>query len=157
MKKSIIAVALIALVGLFGNTANASMSQDIGDIVFETTGWIIETDGVNIPFIADVAPYTYLVTLSDLSEAPNFGFDYLYLAITTASETIDSIVGPGQFTFDAMPGETYFVNVFGVGAGDFDTGLFGVEIKAVAIPIPASALLLGSGLFGLVMARRRKH
>ena len=155
MKKLVIAVALVAMVLLFQNSASAAMSQDIGDIVFETTGWIIESGGVSNPFIADVAPFTYLVTLSDLSELPSFGFDYLYLSITTATETIDSIVGPGQFTFTAMPGETYFANVFGVGAGDFETGLFGVEIKAV--PIPASAMLLGSGLLGLVLVRRKKR
>ena len=154
MKKRFMLAALIAPVFLIPSHAGACNVKDVGDIVFETTGWIIETDGVSIPFVVDVAPFTYLVTLSDLSIPPNFGFDFLFLAITTATEMIASIVGPGQFTFTAIPGETYFVNVFGVGGGDFDTGLFGVEIKAV--PIPASLLLFGSGLFGLIFLRRRK-
>jgi hypothetical protein len=155
MKKKFILAVLIALVFLMPSYAGASPVEDFGHIVFETTGWIIGTDGVSLPFVADVAPFTYRVTLSDLSESPNFGFDFLFLAITTATETIGSIIGPGQFTFTAIPGQTYFVNVFGVGGGDFDTGLFGVEIAA--IPIPTSLLLFGSGILGLVLLRLRKH
>ncbi len=154
MKKKIMLAALIAMVLLFHNFATASTVKDVGDIVFETTGWIIGIDGKNDQFVADVEPYTYLVTLSDLSEAPSFGFEFLYLSITTAADFIDSIVGPGSFTFTAIPGETYFVNVFGVGDGNFFTGLFGVEIAAV--PIPPSLLLLGSGLLSLIIVRRRK-
>ena len=135
--------------------AGAATVTAAGDIVFETTGWIIGTDGVNYSFSANVAPFTYLVKLSDLSEAPNFGFDFLYLSITTSTGQIDSIVGPGSFTFDAVDGETYFVNVFGEGAGNKLSGLFGVEITAV--PIPTSLLLLGPGLLGLIFLRRRKR
>ncbi len=155
MKKVIIAVALVALVLLFHNSASASMSQDVGDIVFETTGWIIGKQAVNIPFQADVAPYTYLVILSDLSEATTFGFNFLYLSITTATGPVDSIFGPGQFQFTATPGDTYWVNVIGEGGGTFGAGLFGVEITAV--PIPASILLFGSGILSMVFFRRRKH
>jgi hypothetical protein len=121
--------------------------------VFETTGWILETDGLNYEFVADTAPYTYKATLSDLSEAPNFGFEFLYLSITTATDTVDSIVGPGSFTFAAIPGETYFANIFGTGGGIQEAGLFGLEITAV--PIPPGLILLGSSLLGLVLLRRR--
>jgi hypothetical protein len=90
-----------------------------------------------------------------LSEDPFFGFDFLYLSITTATDTVDSIVGPGSFSFIATPGETYFANVFGTPADIAlaGAGLFGIEIKAV--PIPPSLILLGSSLFGLVLLRRR--
>jgi hypothetical protein len=121
--------------------------------VFETTGWIQETTGLTFDFVADTAPFTYTATLSDLSETPIFGFDFLYLSITTSTGIVDSIVGPGTFSFLATPGETYFANVFGTGGGDVGAGLFGVEIKAV--PIPPSLILLGSSLFGLVLLRRR--
>jgi hypothetical protein len=121
--------------------------------VFETTGWIQETTGLAFDFDADTAPFTYRATLSDLSEDPVFGFDFLYLSITTATDTVDSIVGPGTFSFLAIPGETYFANVFGTGGGDVDAGLFGVEVTAV--PIPPSLILLGSSLIGLVFLRRR--
>jgi hypothetical protein len=121
--------------------------------VFETTGWILDTDALTYNFVADTAPYTYRATLADLSEAPYFGFDFLYLSITTATDTVDSIVGPGSFTFPAVPGETYFANVFGDAGGDMQAGLFGLEIKAV--PIPPSLILLGSSVLGLVLIRRR--
>ena len=121
--------------------------------VFETTGWIQETIGLNFDFVADTAPYTYRATLSDLSEDPLFGFDFLYLSITTATGTVDSIVGPGSFPFAAIPGETYFANIFGTGGGTVGAGLFGLEVTAV--PIPPSLILLGSSLLGLVLLRRR--
>ena len=121
--------------------------------VFETTGFIIGTEGVTFDFEADTAPFTYRATLSDLSEAPIFGFDYLYLSLTTSTDTVDSITGPGNFTFEATPGKTYFANIFGIGGGDVDAGLFGIEITAV--PVPPALLLLGSGLFALFALRKR--
>ena len=121
--------------------------------VFETTGFIIGTEGVTFDFIADTSPFTYKTTLSDLSEELFFGFDFLFLSITTATGTVDSIVGPGSFSFDATPGETYFANVFGTGDGTLGAGLFGIDITAV--PVPPALLLLGSGLFALFALRKR--
>ena len=121
--------------------------------VFETTGWIQETTGLTFDFVADTAPFTYTATLSDLSETPIFGFDFLYLSITTSTGIVDSIVGPGTFSFLATPGETYFANVFGTGGGTVGAGLFGLEVTAV--PIPPSLILLGSSILGLVLLRRR--
>jgi hypothetical protein len=121
--------------------------------VFETTGWIQESIGLTFDFAADTAPFKYRVTLSNLSETPFFGFDFLFLSITTTTDDVDSILGPGSFTFDAVSGETYAANVFGTGGGTKKAGLFGLEIKAV--PIPPGFILLGSSVFALVLLRRR--
>ena len=129
------------------------LSAGASTVVFETTGWIIETTGLTFEFDADTAPYTYTATLSDLSETPTFGFDFLYLSITTSTGVVDSTVGPGSFSFLATPGETYFANVFGTGGGDLGAGLFGVEVTAV--PIPPGLILLGTSVFGLILLRRR--
>jgi len=121
--------------------------------VFETTGWITESTGISFDFVADTAPFKYRATLSDLSVDPFFGFEFLYLSITTSTETVDSIVGPGSFTFAATSGETYFANIFGTGGGTIGAGLFGINITAV--PIPPSLILLGSSILGLILLRRR--
>jgi hypothetical protein len=156
MKKIVIAVALIAMVLLFHNSASAAMTRDVGDIVFEDVG-IIQGEGGNIPhpFIADVAPFTYRVTLSDLSPAPEFGWKFLGMTLFSEDGVDGFLTAPGEFTYDAVPGQLYWVSIMGEGAGDFRAGLYRVEIKAV--PIPGAALLLGSGLFGLVLVRRRKR
>ena len=146
--KFILAILVIALL--------AVPSHSPASTVFETTGWIIGTDGFNYNFVADQTPLTYKVTLSDLSVPDNFGFDFLYLSITLGSTTlIDDITGPGSFTFTALPNATYFANVFGIGGGNLDAGLFGIEVTAV--PIPTTLMLLSSGLFGLVYVRRKRH
>jgi hypothetical protein len=123
--------------------------------VFETTEWIIGTDGAGFTydFVADTAPFTYSAALSDLSESDVFGLESLYLSITTSTDPVGSIFGPGSFTFEVEGGETYYANVFGVGSGEVNAGLFGIEIKAV--PIPPSFILLGSCALGLVLLRRK--
>ncbi|MCP5055126.1 MAG: PEP-CTERM sorting domain-containing protein [bacterium] len=119
--------------------------------VFETTGWIVGTTGLNFEFDADTAPYTYSVTLADLSTDPFFGFDFLFLSITTATGTVNSITGPGSFSFTATPGETYFANVFGTGGGTAGAGLFGLEV----VPEPGTTALLALGVACLALGRRR--
>ena len=126
--------------------------------IYETTGWIVETEGVTYDFEADLSPYLYQATLTDLSEAPFFGFDFLYLSLTTSTDTVDSIVGPGSFTFDAAPGVTYFANIFGTGGGSVGAGLFGLKITNSPIhpvPEPTTALLIASSLLGIACLKRK--
>lgn len=122
--------------------------------VYETVGWIEGTQGLSLPFQADQSPYTYQATLADLSISPIFGFDYLFLAITSTTTSYGSIVGPGSFIFDVVPNELLFANVFGIGGGDTGFGLFGVQVTTV--PVPGAVWLLGSGLVGLVGLRRKR-
>jgi hypothetical protein len=112
------------------------------------------TQGLSLPFQADQSPYTYQATLADLSISPIFGFDYLFLAITSTTTSYGSIVGPGSFIFDVVPNELLFANVFGIGGGDTGFGLFGVQVTTV--PVPGAVWLLGSGLVGLVGLRRKR-
>jgi hypothetical protein len=155
MKKKLVFIALIVGVFLIPTYAGACIVSQEAEIPIDETEWIIGIRGLSYSFIADVAPFEYLVTLTDLSQAPFFGFDFLYLAITTATEFVDDRIGPGSLTFDAIPDEKYFVNIFGIGGGDYNAGLFG--LKVAAIPIPASFLLFGSGIIALLFLNRRKH
>jgi hypothetical protein len=85
-------------------------------------------------------------------------FDTLLLAITTTSPLglIDSVDGAGSFGTFTFAGDTdanYVANIAAV-AGKSGIGLFGVEVTLV--PIPQTLLLLGSGLFGLLIVRRKR-
>ena len=143
--KLVLAVLVIALFVVPSYTFAAT--------VFETTGWIIDTQGFNFEFTADQSPYTYQATLTDLSLVPFFGFDTLFLSVTSSTDSLGSFFGPCSFTFDVIPGETLFANVFGIGGGTQGAGLFGLEVAAV--PIPGAIWLLGSGLIGIVGIKRK--
>ncbi len=120
--------------------------------IFETTDYIEGIEGLTYSFDIGPHPGTFEATLSDLSFGP-MAFDFLGLSISTASQTLGAIEAPGTFTFDAAPDATYYANIFGVGAGDFDTGLFGVQVEAV--PLPPSLVMILSGLLLIVVVRRR--
>ena len=97
---------------------------------------------------------SYLATLTD------FEFPVPMIAtgmsVTTATESLGSLLAPGSFTFDAMPGN-YFVSFFGFAdVSAPELGQYGIEISQV--PVPAAVWLFGSGLIGFVgVARRRKQ
>ncbi len=124
------------------------------NIVFETTGWIIGKEGLVYQFVADKTPLTYKATITDLSISPAFGLEDLFLSVSSSTEVLGFRFGEGSFTFDVDFGATYFANVFANGAGDQEAGNFGLKIEAV--PIPAAVFLLGSGLLGLIVIRRRR-
>ena len=128
------------------------------NIVFETSGWIIGTDSNNYSFTADKSPYVYRATLADLSTPPQFGFDDLYLGVTYRDTSpyikVSLLVGPGSFDFEVLPSSTINAVVSGIGGGSLDSGLYGLEVRAV--PEPTTMLLFGAGLVGLAGFGRKK-
>ena len=138
----------ILIIALFLTPSYLSAST-----VFETTDRVKGIDFFRYSFTADIEPYTYQATLSDLSVGPDTGFRFLFLAVTSKRELLGYTNGPGSFLFPVDPGRKYFANIFGIGGGKSWTGDFGLKIEAV--PIPPSLMLLGSGLLGLIYLRRR--
>jgi hypothetical protein len=159
IRASLTTLAIVALVFSFAFSAEAS-------VAFETTGFLTGVQGMTFSFTvgeedlgamafnAAVESTPHEVTLSDLS-FDLLEFEYLALSLNTAKETLGSIVGPGSFTVNLTPGVTYFINLFGVGGGAFDTGLYGIQ--ASAVPLPGSILLLGSSLLSLLVYKRRNY
>lgn len=146
--KNLFLVVVMAVI-LFPTFTNAS-------VVYEQSLWITGTQGFNFD-LPDLEPGSYKSTLTNMSvkNEPIFGFDFLGLIVSTGSETLGYIFEPGSFFFEVTPssGTNFFANIFGDGSGLFDTGLAGIEISKV--PIPATLVLFGSGLVGLIGIRRR--
>jgi hypothetical protein len=121
--------------------------------VFDTTGWIIGKQGFSYDFNADIEPFEYKATITDLSISPTFGLTDIFLSISTATEVIDSRFGEGSIIFPVVEGNTYFANVFANGAGLLESGNYGLLIETM--PIPTTLILLGSGLIYLLGLRRK--
>lgn len=124
----------------------------------DTIGWITGTEAVDFAFTADISPYTYIATLTDLNWSSLTGFEVLALSIATstthiADKLVDLDVGYGSIIFDAKPGEKLFASVLGKAGGELGMGKFGLNISAV--PIPSALMLLGSGIFALLALKRR--
>lgn len=103
---------------------------------------------------------TYQVSLTDFS-FPN-PLKMAGLNITTATESLGSLMETGSFTFEADPGN-YYLSFFG--KADY-LGQYGIQIAefgsmlsetgASPVPVPAAAWLFGSGVLGLAGVMRRK-
>jgi hypothetical protein len=140
-------LSLIVVLFLFPAVCAAAPVYELQDFIFQKEIIIEE-------FTADIAPTTYKATLTDLSYTLGLpDFEKLNMSITNGPQFLGNTIGPGSFFFEVVLGETYFLNIFGKAGCPEELGLFNVTIEAV--PIPPAALLLGSGILGLVMLRRR--
>lgn len=120
--------------------------------VFEVTDYVTGIEGLTFSFDIGDVPGTFEANLNDLSFGP-LAFEYLGLSISTATQALGAIESPGSFYFNGIPGTTYYANIFAVGAGKHDTGLFGVQVASV--PIPASLVMFLSGIILISVVRRR--
>jgi hypothetical protein len=160
MKKTF-CMAMVALVLVIGIPASGFTSS-----VVDTVGWIDGIDSIDMEFYVDVAPQTYTVTLSDLNWTSYTGFDLLTLSISSSTETLAVLTiidtaadlfnesGSVNFTVENAP-DTLFASILGIGSGSLERGKFGIDISP-SVPVPATVLLLGSGLVALTALRRRK-
>lgn len=144
--------AVLLALGLWAATGPVQAAL----VVYEDVGFIKDTGYFSDAFQIAAAG-TYKATLTDF-DFPSL-FDELSLIVSTATTTQGKSLVPGSFTFDALPG-TYYASLFGIAGGPLEMGLYGVQIEQMtvaAVPLPAAAVLLASGLGVLgVMARRRR-
>lgn len=124
---------------------------------YQDVGLVSGFSGAVNPFDIGAAG-TYEVRLTDFA-FPADPFDTLRLIVTSATEEYGRLDGPGSFLFTAGTGH-YFLSLVWDTGGDFDMGLYGVEIAASGIPasvvpVPPALVLLMSAIGVLVFIRYR--
>lgn len=140
---------IVMTIGAFLITAGHSQANTV---VYEKVE-LFQTETFFTDMFTVIDAGTYVATLTDFEfSAPMTATG---MSVTTATDSLGSLLAPGSFNFEATPGD-YFVSFFGF-ADVFlpQLGQYGIEVSQ--IPVPAAVWLFGSGLLGLVgIARRRK-
>lgn len=129
--------------------------------LFEDVRLMSGSDG-NVSKLGKVAAGEYELILTDF-EFPQM-FEELKVAVTTATRVVSVVTLNSDFrsmsdVFELAANECYYLSVFGTTASSSTYGLYGVKLAQYSpVPVPASALLLLSGLFawGVSSARRKQ-
>jgi hypothetical protein len=144
-----------------GRLEQPTPAVDLEDgVVFEQVSLLSGKTMYTDRFDIDAAG-TYQVTLTDF-DFPN-PLKMAGLNITSATDSLGSLLEPGSLTFDADPG-SYYLSFFGKADR---LGQFGIQVAQLgvpasnlgtsAVPVPAAAWLFGSGLIGLAGFIRRNN
>ncbi len=144
------AVALAACAGLWGFPAAAE------EVLLETTPLVQGSLATVTPF--DVtSPGTVTVILADLAWPEKLAS--LTFAATTPNAVLATLGGPGEVSFKVSKPGIYDAVVGAIASPGFlDLGWYSmtVEFAPAAVPLPAGAWLLLSGLGALVCTLRRR-
>lgn len=131
------------------------------ETIYEDVRMMSGTDG-NVSRIGKVAAGEYELTLTDFVFPVMF--DELKVALTTATNIVSIISLESGITswsevVELAANESYYLSVFGTTASPSSYGLYGIKLAQYSpVPLPASALLLLSGLFawGVSSAKRKR-
>jgi hypothetical protein len=122
--------------------------------VFLKADYVIEQVDFSETFTVEDAG-TYVAFIEDFQDSTPF--NELRFAITNPPGRIGSADGAGGsafFTFEGIPEVVYTAHIVGVLGSQDAIGGYGAQVSL--IPIPPTLLLLGSGLAGLVILRRKR-
>ena len=136
----------------FGITANANASAAL-----EWTASILDDPNFLLRQFDVTSLVDHKVTLVDNNFMANF--DTLALAITrTGSTTVQTLTGPGEFTFTPTTTGSYTAIVFGDPgiSGGVELSTFGVTVAAVPEAETWAMMLVGMGLVGWQLRRKVK-
>ena len=143
--------------------AAAPLASQGATIVHQATHGVLGMDTVEDVFTVPVAgPYQILVTDRDGPGDVFQPFEILKVGLAECSTCTfireAELPSPFVFSFDGAPGVEYVIDFFAKVAnstsGGTGVGIFHYDVALV--PIPASVLLLGSAMLGLVVVRRRR-
>ncbi|HVL00514.1 MAG TPA: hypothetical protein VM553_11920 [Dongiaceae bacterium] len=129
--------------------------------VFEDVRFVAGNDG-SVNKLGKLQSGTYQLSLTDF-EFPA-AFSELKVAVTTATQLV-SVLSLGDANsisqlIQLAANESYYLSVFASTSSPSVYGLYGVQLaqySSVPVPVPASALLLLSGLMCMGFSAQRKR
>lgn len=130
-------------------------------VLYESVEFVNGTEA-NVTSLGGLMQGEYQLTLTDFV-FPS-AFEALGATISTATEVIDQVLlGDGQtqgiLNFNIAGSDSYYLSVFGMASGDYNLGLYGIELQSVsvaAVPLPPAAFLMLFGLGTLAFVKRQK-
>ncbi len=145
-------------------TANATGSWSTGTAAFgndggATTNWAANTD------LALQYTFNFFGTAADLllNVAADNGFAIFLNGVQVAKDNAEGFTNYWEYTFNLNPSSlAQGLNVLQVlaedhgGATYFDLKLSSTDVDEARVPVPATMVLLATGLLGLAASRRRR-
>lgn len=149
---------LSALILGLGICALPMTRANADTVLYDGSGFLTGTQSFSQSFNL-TAPGTLTVTLSNVAWPQQLSS--LNFLLSSANGMMGPEMSAGTYSFAVLAGGNVFAQWFGTAQGPLNAGVFSLKIDfqqqgATAVPLPASVVLLLSGLALLLWQRRQR-